>query len=102
MGNFNFLSLAALVLGIGAALAFTQPQSKDLVQYQYLGTTDDPVEFRDITEWEESPQSPSCPSGTDLPCVVEFDGTQAEFETFLQTASLQDLMEIAISKKQQP
>ncbi|UKT65051.1 DUF6520 family protein [Pedobacter mucosus] len=84
------LPFLALLLGLGIIFtqsAFTVAPVKRAVTYWFFNSSD-PSDIRVGTQYSHiiNPDPVSCPTGTDLPCVLEVDesiDTQPELNTYL-------------------
>lgn len=86
------LPFLTLLLGMGIVFfqsAFTVKPEKRVSTYWRFDSSSS-SDLRDGTEYTNisDPDAPSCPTGTDLPCVLEVDesiDTEAELTTYLAT-----------------
>src|SRR3546814_10117216 len=99
MKNLKFLGLAALILGIGAALAFTQPKSSeqsgnlDPEPFEYTGPRH--ATFTEATKPENyQPLADSC-QGTGRLCAIMAEPSANPDRSEEQTSERQSLMRIS-------
>lgn len=92
-------SFFALLIGFAMVFGFSafKSQKKTPVTYAYKLNSSNPVHYQNPSNWEiPTEESPSCNEGDERPCRVSYDG---DFNTFVQTADMQDLLNIATATK---
>ncbi len=94
------LSVAVVVIAIaGSAFTTTKATGKKVTttMYLYLQSSDQPSVFRQSSNWQVVTSAPSCPADVDVPCYINYTGTN--FASFISSATLSSINAIAGSKK---
>jgi hypothetical protein len=95
-----FFSVAIIAIAV-AGSAFTTDRAilgkTTTTMYLYLQSSDQPSVFRQASNWQVVSSAPSCPADVDVPCYINYTGTN--FASFISSATLSSINAIAGSKK---
>ncbi|RYY49954.1 MAG: hypothetical protein EOO06_05470 [Chitinophagaceae bacterium] len=100
-----FACFFAVAIGAGVS-AFTgdsgskeEKVTRGAGQYRYTEATDNISDLQSPGHWVlVSGAAPSCPNTGDIPCYVNYTGS--DFDSFLSVSDLDDLMGIAVKIKE--
>ncbi|MDB5229616.1 MAG: hypothetical protein JWN76_421 [Chitinophagaceae bacterium] len=92
MKNFKIILIALLVTTFMVASAFrisrttTKEKAAVTMAIRYNGISDDIADLKNPDNWSTGTSGGEC-TGSQVPCVLQYPGTQQDFEDFLNGVS---------------